>query len=76
MLFLRVAGFNISVYGYKTKFDITNMISWEKSGIRNEYFNEKYLTAVKRARIIIIVFSAEDSVQGFCSSTRDNKFII
>ena len=67
MLFLSVAEFNISIYHYKIKFDITIMISWEKFGIRTEYFNENYLTAVKRARIITIVFSAEDSVQGFCS---------
>ena len=52
------------------------MMSWEKLGIRTEYFNENYLTAVMRASIITIVFSAEDSVQGFCSSTRDNKFLI
>ena len=75
MLFLSVPGLNISIYRYKIKFDITSMISWEKFGIWTEYFNENYLTAVKRARIITIVFSAEDSFQGFCSSTRDNKFL-
>ena len=56
MLFLSVAGFKISIYRYKIKFDITSLISWEKFGIRTEYFNENYLTAVKRARIISIVF--------------------
>ena len=71
-----VAGFNISIYHYKIKFDITSMISWEKFGIRTDYFSENYLTAVKRARIITIVFSAEDSVQCFCSSARDNKYSI
>ena len=69
MLFLSVAGFNISIYHCKIKFDITSMISWEKFGIQTEYFNENYLTAVKRARIITTVFSAEDSVDCFCSST-------
>ena len=65
MLFLSVAGFNISIYCYKIKFDITSMISREKFGIWTDYFNENYLTAIKRARIITIVFSAEDSVQAF-----------
>ena len=69
MLFLSVAGFNISIYCYKVKLDITGMI-W------TEYFNENYLTAVKGPHIITIVFSAENSVQGFSSSIRDDKFLI
>ena len=32
MLFLSVAGFNISIYRDKRKFVITSMISWEKFG--------------------------------------------
>ena len=69
MLFLNVVGLLKSLLiqniNYKIKFDFTSMISREKFGIRTEYFNENYLAAVKRARIIGVVFSAQDSVQGF-----------
>ena len=62
MLFLNAAGLLKSLFiqniSYKIKFDFTSMISWEKFGIRTEYFSENYLTSVKRIRIIDIVFSA------------------
>ena len=38
------------------------MIPWEKFGMRTEYFNENYLTAVKRARIISVI-SAQHKTQ-------------
>ena len=76
MLFLNVAELLKSLFiqniNYKVKFDFTGMISWKnlESGLSTLM---KLQTAVKRAHIISAVFLAQDSVQGFCSSTRENN---